>query len=95
MSTESPRVILCVYTTMLKKLIWVIFCLAYHIASPQKSYCSGSLRKLPTTLSLLPRTLPMAQNDCPERASSVILLLSNCVRALAHPIAEHRVSGSH
>ncbi len=56
------------------------------------SYCSGSLRKLQTTLLLLLRALPMAQNDCPERGSSVILPLSNCVRALAHPITEHRVS---
>ncbi len=36
MSTESPRVILCVETTMLKKLIWVTFCLAMRIAAAQK-----------------------------------------------------------
>ena len=35
MSTESPRVVLCIYT-VLKKLIWVIFCLAIMIAAPQK-----------------------------------------------------------
>ncbi len=46
MSTESPRFILCVYTTRLKKLIWVIFCLAIMIAALQK------WKFVPSSLSL-------------------------------------------